>query len=73
MPPKPASDNNIPPSTGAVEEWVPLSIALRLSEKLEIRAAAAREGLKVSRWGRKVLMAALDNERRSGEDRRRTA
>lgn len=73
MPPKPSTDNNIPPVTEAVEDWTPLSIALRLSEKLEVRAAAARAGMKVSKWGRKTLMAALANERRSGEDRRQSA
>jgi hypothetical protein len=74
---KPPSNNNIQSVNVSVEEsidWVPIAIAVPVLVKSEIRAAAAREGLKISVWGRKALLAALDEgrERRVG-DRRKSA
>lgn len=72
----PPSDKNIPLSTAPVEEaieWVSIAVATPLPLKQEVRATAQRAGLTLSEWGRKVFEAALANDRRSGEDRRKTA
>lgn len=70
--PKSPSGNNIQPENVSVEEeeWVSVSVAVPHSAKPKLKACAERQGLKLSVWGRKVLLSALENERRTGEDRR---